>query len=439
MNSDNNLIIIIILYFYLYFFKNKFFLYIIFIFIEVNFSNNLINIFDINKNYFELNSKLTNGLILIHPILLYFGVINLIFFSFENSKFFFYSLIFFFKKKNYFFYLNSAFIIFYISIFLGSLWAEQELSWGGWWNWDVIEIISLNYLIIVIFLIHCTKKFFLNNLFFIDIFFKIFLFFSLVKLNFLNSIHNFVSIDFFFQNFYEIIILYFLLYSIIVKTKLFKINFFFKKKNYCLISLTFVFLSFNNYIYIYNDFLTLFYKESNFIFFKKGLFLLNLFFLFYFLNFFNNYKFLNIFFLTFWEYIFFSFLNIFLKKKNLYKEHLIIFIFFFLLNSSLFLYKDFFDNFDIFINNNFFLKDFLFIFDKIYVKINSLENFFFNFEEINNKNIFFNKNYNFININFFWEKFININHGSIFIFNLFFILYFFINIFFFKRIFLKKI
>ena len=81
-----------------------------------------------NINYFSINSKLTNGLILIHPILLYIGLIKLIFFSLRNTKFFIYSTIFFFKDKSFYFYLNSLFMFFFISIFLGSIWAEQELS-----------------------------------------------------------------------------------------------------------------------------------------------------------------------------------------------------------------------------------------------------------------------------------------------------------------------
>ena len=29
--------------------------------------------------------------------------------------------------------------VLFCSIFLGGLWSTQELSWGGWWNWDVLE------------------------------------------------------------------------------------------------------------------------------------------------------------------------------------------------------------------------------------------------------------------------------------------------------------
>lgn len=37
---------------------------------------------------------------------------------------------------------NSLFIIF-LALFLGSWWALQEGTWGGWWNWDASEVLGL--------------------------------------------------------------------------------------------------------------------------------------------------------------------------------------------------------------------------------------------------------------------------------------------------------
>lgn len=44
-------------------------------------------------------------------------------------------------KKKFFLLKKFNFIIFVI--LLGSLWSDQELFWGGLWNWDFIETSSL--------------------------------------------------------------------------------------------------------------------------------------------------------------------------------------------------------------------------------------------------------------------------------------------------------
>lgn len=33
-----------------------------------------------------------------------------------------------------------------LATLLGGVWAQQELNWGGWWGWDVVEVGSLFYL-----------------------------------------------------------------------------------------------------------------------------------------------------------------------------------------------------------------------------------------------------------------------------------------------------
>lgn len=128
LNSDNNFIIILTLYFYLYFFKNKLYFYFICFYIDAIFLNSFINVLDISKTYVTLNSRLTNGLILIHPVLLYVGLIKFSFFSIKNIKDYFLSNIFFFKKNLQNFPFYEIFIFIYLSIFLGGVWAEQELG-----------------------------------------------------------------------------------------------------------------------------------------------------------------------------------------------------------------------------------------------------------------------------------------------------------------------
>jgi hypothetical protein len=69
-----------------------------------------------------------------------------------------------FKVNQQFKYVNFKIIynifIFILSLVLGSWWALQEGSWGGWWNWDPSEVFGL---IIFSYLLF-SRHFFLNNL-----------------------------------------------------------------------------------------------------------------------------------------------------------------------------------------------------------------------------------------------------------------------------------
>lgn len=71
------------------------------------------------------NIPLSNSLFLIHPILLLLAVGGSLYSFFLG--FFYKNLIL----------LNSVYML---AIFSGGLWAQQEFSWGGWWNWDFVEL-----------------------------------------------------------------------------------------------------------------------------------------------------------------------------------------------------------------------------------------------------------------------------------------------------------
>ena len=151
---------------------------------------------------FSLNKNLTNGILLIHPIILYlsYGLILFIIFIkfFKKNIFFFFNKYFFLLKYDYYI----CIYVLLISVFLGSWWAEQELGWGGWWSWDFIEIISINFIFILLFLIHNIR--YKNFIFYYEfnLLIKIFIFMLIVRFNFLDSVHNFISNNFFFQFFY---------------------------------------------------------------------------------------------------------------------------------------------------------------------------------------------------------------------------------------------
>ena len=119
------------------------------------------NFFNFNFKFFNFNFNFSNSLLLnninkYHPIVFYFSfqlliIISLIFFNFNlNKKIIYYKEILLYKKLNF---LYNIFFINVWSIFLGSWWAMQELSWGGWWNWDASETLGLliTFFILIIF------------------------------------------------------------------------------------------------------------------------------------------------------------------------------------------------------------------------------------------------------------------------------------------------
>ena len=142
------------------------------------------NYFDFISLSYILNKNLTNGLLIIHPLILYFSYANFLylFFYFLNKiiLFVFYGLKTNFKKTIIFYIL----LYIYTSIFLGSWWAEQELNWGGWWSWDLIEIISLNFFFILCFLIHLKNYLVLMYFFFLIFYLSFYYIFLLLGLIF---------------------------------------------------------------------------------------------------------------------------------------------------------------------------------------------------------------------------------------------------------------
>ena len=120
----------------------------------------LLNLNIYSENF---NNLLINSINKYHPLLLYISI-----FVFYFTILLFY---YFLKKPNYVLFLKiQIFIKFFIqnyikyiifSLFLGSFWALQEGSWGGWWNWDPSEVLGLLILFFYIYFFH--KKYnFLN-------------------------------------------------------------------------------------------------------------------------------------------------------------------------------------------------------------------------------------------------------------------------------------
>lgn len=178
----------------------------------------------------KINSALLNGVLNIHPWLV-FTLYSLLLCFFivwiyklntsQSSK----NIFFLFKSKQ-----SGLWTLAFIFIILGSYWSFQELSWGGWWNWDVVELTSLNFFLFVGFIAHLgflttpkSQKIFLTHLL-VLIFLTTFI---LVRYNIISSIHAFVNSQVSKTNLVKIIVItvYFITCTLYFFPKLFKKKF----------------------------------------------------------------------------------------------------------------------------------------------------------------------------------------------------------------------
>jgi hypothetical protein len=175
----------------------------------------------INTSFLQFNTLLVNNLNKIHPFIFYMGTFLVFNASFLSTSLQLKKTIFSPITK-----LNSLrtsllliLIVSLTSLFLGSWWAVQEGTWGGWWNWDPSETFGLLFLMFTLLNFH--TKFNLNLLYKIGIrnkalVYVLILTYFFIQLNFDLVSHNFgVKFFYFFNNklfFYLIIFvtLYFL-------------------------------------------------------------------------------------------------------------------------------------------------------------------------------------------------------------------------------------
>jgi hypothetical protein len=175
----------------------------------------------INTSFLQFNTLLVNNLNKIHPFIFYMGTFLVFNASFLSTSLQLKKTIFSPITK-----LNSLrtsllliLIVSLTSLFLGSWWAVQEGTWGGWWNWDPSETFGLLFLMFTLLNFH--TKFNLNLFYKIGIrnkalVYVLILTYFFIQLNFDLVSHNFgVKFFYFFNNklfFYLIIFvtLYFL-------------------------------------------------------------------------------------------------------------------------------------------------------------------------------------------------------------------------------------
>jgi hypothetical protein len=176
---------------------------------------------NINITYSNFNLLLVNNLNKYHPFIYYIsvifmslGIIKLMLYPFINKLTFSNTNL----TLNIKLYFYISLVVNLVALFLGSWWALQEGTWGGWWNWDPSEVFGLVVTLTNLLYIHQRNSYLYNNLNlikFISTLSIFILFYFFIQLNFDLVSHNFgAKFSFFFSNnlFYlEVVILFLIL------------------------------------------------------------------------------------------------------------------------------------------------------------------------------------------------------------------------------------
>ena len=249
MRIEYNIQLLIILFLIFFYMLNKYFNLVIFFalftffYIENYF---FLQTYDfIFFNSFKLNTKLLNGLFLIHPYCIYIFY-SLIFFLiitcfFKKTHTYQYKLktLYLFKQIKNINYLVLCFGT--IAIMLGSWWAYQEINWNSWWSWDLIEIVNFVLIFIILSYLHLSYYEFNLNSVYLFIYFCLYTILSFLlisRYNIINSLHSFIVLNNFEQFSYYFLIFFGLFYYFIgnsffnYKSKLLNYTVAFKFINY---------------------------------------------------------------------------------------------------------------------------------------------------------------------------------------------------------------
>lgn len=87
-------------------------------------------------------------------------------------------------------------ILLILALFLGSIWSSQEVLWGGFWNWDLVEITIMIFVISSVNISHLRNLKNLNNVVLYLNKTIIFIYFIMTYANkdgFSNSVHSFTN------------------------------------------------------------------------------------------------------------------------------------------------------------------------------------------------------------------------------------------------------
>ena len=191
---------------------NYFSLSIVLFLVYVFYPLELFDYLALNLHYFTsqytnygLNTLLTNTLNRYHPLVFYSST-SLIILAISSSSYFLYP-----RKcfEDVLHLRRPAFLVWLvvlinlIALWMGSWWALQEGTWGGWWNWDSSEVFGLVITLSALWVSHSGSSLTsLNSLFLKSriSFFIILLSYFFIQLNFDLVSHNFGAKFFFFFN-----------------------------------------------------------------------------------------------------------------------------------------------------------------------------------------------------------------------------------------------
>jgi cytochrome c biogenesis factor len=145
-----------------------------------------------NIEYFY-NNLLNNPLNKYHPMFFFSSYIYFISIFKYSNVFLNIRNIHTFKNKTFSNKINVYWLIILNSLYLGSWWAVQEGSWGGWWNWDASEVFGLIILTFMLILLHkiITPNQLIHNFnIYIYLILTIFIYLSL-QMSYTLTSHNF--------------------------------------------------------------------------------------------------------------------------------------------------------------------------------------------------------------------------------------------------------
>ena len=176
------------------------------------------NLLAANVVYVKIAPTLTNGLLIIHPLMLYtfYGLVLYVYvlsascnFGIKQASGFLSPYVSIFTKAP--IYLSGS-----VALGLGSWWSYQELNWGGFWSWDLVEIFLLVTVIYTLLKQHVQIETCKNYWYVLLFFFNFSLYVFSVRYNLINSIHNFISQAEFVYKITYLLVIYLLLSVVIL-------------------------------------------------------------------------------------------------------------------------------------------------------------------------------------------------------------------------------
>ncbi len=135
------------------------------------------------------NHALQNGLLNIHPVIIYYGyaVVALVWLcQYISTRWTSY-------LRNIMKRVYKSMWVVFCGVVLGACWAAQELNWGGFWSWDPVEVISLIVLFSLLGGFHTKKYECVASPSVVTIVTACAIIFSVLRLGVINTVHSFIN------------------------------------------------------------------------------------------------------------------------------------------------------------------------------------------------------------------------------------------------------